>query len=50
MNYFQNRLTDIINKLMITKKELPERGGQSGAWDEHTHTTIYIYIYKTGNK
>ena len=44
MNYFQNRLTDIINKHMITKKELQERGDKSGAWDEHTHTTIYIYI------
>ena len=37
---------------MITKKELQERGGKSGAWDEHTHTTIYIYIYiyETDNK
>ena len=43
MNYFQNRLTDIIQKLMITEKKLQERGDKSGAWDKHTHTTIYIY-------
>ena len=40
--YLQNRnsLTDIKNKLMVTKGEMRGRD-KSEWWNEHTHTTIY---------
>ena len=40
----RNRVTDVENKLMVTKWE---RGGRDklGGWDWHTHTIIY----KIGN-
>ena len=35
-----SRLTDIENKLMVTKGEMWGGGKhKSGAWDKHTHTT-----------
>ena len=36
----RNRVTDVENKLMVTKRE---RGGRDtlGDWDWHVHTTIY---------
>ena len=37
----RNRLTDIENKLMVTKGEMLGGVHKSGAWDDHTHTTIY---------
>ena len=43
MNLFtkQNRLTNIKNKLMVTKGKNVAGRDKSGAWDEHTHTTIF---------
>ena len=39
-NYLQNRnrVTDVKNKLMVTKGE---RGDKLGDWDWHIHTTVY---------
>ena len=38
----RNRLTDIEDKLVVTKGDTWQRGREkSGAWDKHTHTTIY---------
>ena len=34
----RNRVTDIENKLMVTKRE---GGDKLGDWDWHIHTTIY---------
>ena len=51
MNLFtkRNRLTDIENKLMVTKREMWVGKDKSGAWDKHTRTA-YIYIYMIDNK
>ena len=47
------RLTDIKNRLMVTKGETWGGGrDKSGAWEEHTHTTISKtdnQLYSTGN-
>ena len=51
LTYFKNRnrLTDIENKLMVTKGETWWAGGdKSGAWDEHTHTTICMIDNQQG--
>ena len=48
----RNRVTDVENKLMVTKGA---RGGRDklGDWDWHIHTTIYKInkdlLYSTGN-
>ena len=36
----RNRLTDIKNKLMVSKVGKDK----SGAWEEHTHTDTYNYV------
>ena len=42
MNLFtkRNSLTDVENKLMVTKGE-GGAGDKLGVWDEQIHTTIY---------
>ena len=42
MNVFtKHRVTDVGNKLTVTKEEKGGGGDKLGAWDRHTHTTIY---------
>ena len=50
----RNRLTDIENKLLVTKGEREGGRGKLGVWDYHVHTTIYKInnkdlLYSTGS-
>ena len=49
----RNRLTDIENKLVVTKGEREGRRDKLGVWDKHIHTTTYKInnkdlLYSTG--
>ena len=49
----RNRLTDIENKLMVTKGERGLERDKLGVWDQQIQATIYkvnkVLLYSTGN-